>query len=146
MAAETLFAICNTLVLPQWLLLVVAPRWRWTKKLRDSYVIPLLLALVYAYLIITYMGSAQDGGFSTLLQVKNLFANDYLLLAGWIHYLAFDLFVGSYIARDAQKWDVSHLLVVPCLVLSFMLGPVGFLVYQLIKWFVAKKTMTYETA
>ncbi len=146
MTAETLFAICNILVLPQWLLLLVAPRWHWTQKLRDSYIVSLLLALVYAYLIIVYMGRAENGGFSTLAQVKNLFANDYLLLAGWIHYLAFDLFVGSWIARDAQKWTIPHLLNVPCLVFTFMLGPVGFLLYQSIKWFVAKKTVTYETA
>lgn len=146
MTADMLFAICNAVVLPQWILLLVAPRWRWTQKLRDSYSISLALALVYAYLIIAYMATVPDGGFATLKQVKNLFANEYLLLAGWIHYLAFDLFVGSWIARDAQKWAIHHFFIILCLLFTFMLGPVGFLVYQLIKKFVVKKSVSYEAA
>jgi hypothetical protein len=146
MSAELLFSLCNTLVLPQWLLLILAPRWRWTQKLRDSYIIPLVLALVYGYLILAHIGAAPDGGFSSLTGVKNLFANDFLLLAGWIHYLAFDLFVGSWIARDAQQQSVKNLLIIPCLLFAFMLGPVGFLLYQLIKRFVGKKLMAYENA
>jgi hypothetical protein len=146
MSAEVLFSLCSTLVLPQWLLLIVAPHWKWTWRLRDSYFIPLLLAIVYGYLIITHMGTAEDGGFSTLTQVKNLFANDFLLLAGWIHYLAFDLFVGSWIARDAQQKGINHLLTVPCLAFTFMLGPIGFLLYQVVKRFTIKKTASYENA
>jgi hypothetical protein len=133
MSVEVLFSVCNTLVLPQWLLLLFAPRWKWTQRLRDSYILPLLLAIIYGYLILTHIGTAENGGFSTLLQVKNLFANDFLLLAGWIHYLAFDLLVGSWMARDARQQGVNHFLVVPCLLFAFMLGPMGFLLYQVIK-------------
>jgi hypothetical protein len=146
MSAELLFSMCNTLLLPQWLLLIFAPRWRWTQRLRDSYLIPLLLAIVYGYLIVANIGSAENGGFATLQQVKNLFAHDYLLLAGWIHYLAFDLFVGSWIARDAQQKRINHFLVIPCLLFAFMLGPLGFLLYQLIKRFTVNKSVSYENA
>ena len=52
---------------------------------------------------------------------------------GWIHYLAFDLFIGSWEVRDSQRHDIHHLLVVPCLILTFWAGPAGLLVYLLIR-------------
>jgi multisubunit Na+/H+ antiporter MnhB subunit len=140
MSAETLFSICNTLVLPQWLLLIFAPRWIWTQRLIQSYVIPLLLALAYIFLLATHIHESPDGGFSSLAAVKNLFAADFLLLAGWIHYLAFDLVVGSWIVLDSQKTGLRHWLVVPCLIFTFMLGPFGFLLYQILKRVSAPKT------
>ncbi len=144
MSAQVLFSIASTLVLPQWLLLIFAPRWKWTQQLRDSHLIPLLLAVVYGYLIAAHIGDTPDGGFSSLTQVKNLFAHDFLLLAGWTHYLAFDLFVGSWIAGDARKKGIHHFMVIPCLFFAFMLGPVGFLLYQIIKLVVIKKSVSYE--
>lgn len=141
-----LFFVCNTLVLPQWLLLISAPHWKWTQKLSSSYVIPLLLALVYIFLLFTYVHQAPDGGFSTLAGVKNLFAVDFLLLAGWIHYLAFDLLVGSWIVTDSRKVGIKHWLVVPCLIFTFMLGPFGFLLYQVFKYIYSLKIIkSYES-
>ncbi len=142
MSAETLFSICSTLVLPQWLLLIFTPRWKWTQKLIASYAIPLLLAVVYIFLLITHINESPDGGFSTLAGVKNLFAADFLLLAGWIHYLAFDLVVGSWIVLDSQKRGINHWLVIPCLIFTFMLGPFGFLLYQICKHLFSSKTKT----
>ena len=69
------------------------------------------------------------GGFGTLASVKTLFGVDGLLLAGWIHYLAFDLFVGGWIVRDSQDHEISHVLVVPCLFFTLMTGPFGLLIY-----------------
>jgi hypothetical protein len=71
-----------------------------------------------------------EGGFSTLSGVASLFANPWLLLAGWVHYLAFDLLVGTWEARDARERGLPHLLLVPCLVLTFLLGPAGWLLYM----------------
>lgn len=70
-----------------------------------------------------------DGGFGALADVAGLFESPYLLLAGWVHFLAFDLFVGAWEVRDARRIGIAHLLVMPCLVLTFMLGPVGLLLY-----------------
>ena len=95
-------------------------------------VIPLVIAILYAYLIAAHWGERQ-GGFGTLDEVAALFSNRWLLLAGWIHYLAFDLFIGSWEVRDAQALGISHLIVIPCLVLTFMFGPVGLLLYFLIR-------------
>ena len=65
--------------------------------------------------------------------MATLFANPWLLLAGWIHYLAFDLFVGSWEVRDARERGIPHLLVVPCLVMTFLFGPAGWLLYALVR-------------
>lgn len=128
MTPEALFSLASTAVLPGWLLLVFAPRWRWTTRLVTGLVLPALLGLLYLYLILTRWAGAE-GGFGSLAEVRRLFDNPTLLLAGWVHYLAFDLFVGTWEVRDASKLGLPHLLVVPCLLLTFLFGPIGLLLY-----------------
>jgi len=140
MNAEKLFSICNTIALAGWILLVFAPRWRWTSRLVLAGVIPLLLAAVYLVLIVTTFGKAE-GGFGSLAEVMKLFTYPWVALGGWVHYLVFDLFVGSWEVRDAQTRGISHWLVVPCLLLTFLLGPIGFLLYHVIRRF-AKKDLS----
>jgi hypothetical protein len=132
MSPETLFSICNMSVLPGWLLLVFVPRWKWSARIIAGVIIPLLLALVYLYLVVAHFGESE-GGFGSLQLVSQLFRNPYALLAGWIHYLAFDLFIGSWEVRDAQRLGIHHLLVVPCLALTFLLGPIGLLLYFVLR-------------
>ncbi|MBA3440843.1 MAG: DUF4281 domain-containing protein [Pyrinomonadaceae bacterium] len=132
MNAEAIFSACNALALVGWLLLILLPRWTWTMRLVLSGIIPLLLAAVYLVLIILYFGRAE-GGFGSLAEVAQLFRQPFLLLAGWIHYLAFDLFVGGWETRDAQRLKVPHLVVVPCLVLTFLLGPIGLIAYYVVR-------------
>jgi len=131
MAAEQLFSICSFIVLPGWLLLVVAPRWRWTQRIA-ALILPLALAAVYLTLLIIHFHKGA-GGFGSLADVRKLFGNPYLLLAGWIHYLAFDLFIGSWQVRDSERMRIAHAYVVPCLLLTFLFGPVGLLTWFLIR-------------
>jgi hypothetical protein len=131
MAAGQIFSICNYVVLPGWLLLVVAPRWRWTQRV-TALALPLALAVVYLTLVILHFRES-GGGFGSLAQVSKLFENPYMLLAGWIHYLAFDLFTGSWLVRDSQRLRIAHAFVVPCLLLTFLFGPVGLLTWFLIR-------------
>jgi hypothetical protein len=126
-----IFSIAGDLVLPVWLLLIFAPRWRWTQRLA-AFVMPLLLAAVYAALIL-HGGRVQGGGFGSLAQVARLFTSQDLLLAGWIHYLAFDLFTGAWQSRDALRLGLSRWLVAPCLVLTFLFGPIGLALYLLLR-------------
>jgi hypothetical protein len=140
MGAESLFSVAGTLVLPGWLLLVFLPRWRPLTPLLTAVVIPALLAILYVGLIIVHLPAA-GGGFASLAEVRELFTNEYLLLAGWIHYLAFDLFIGSWEVRDAQRNGVPQLAVVPCLVLTFLLGPGGLLLYLLIRAGLTRRLM-----
>ena len=116
MDSEALFSAANMLVMPGWLLLVFLPRWRYTTGVITSVLLPAVLGVCYVGLFAANFRSQPDGfaAFNTLAGVKSLFQNDSLLLAGWIHYLAFDLFVGSWEVRDAQRLGIHHLLVIPC--------------------------------
>ena len=104
----------NSIALAGWLLLIFLPRWRWTATVVPLLAVPLLSA-VYAVLAAAAL-PGSEGGFSSLAGVRALFADPWVLLAGWTHYLAFDLFIGSWQVRDAQRRGVPHLLVVPALV------------------------------
>jgi hypothetical protein len=127
MTIDSVFAVCNLLAVAGWLPLILLPRARWTGVVAGR-VVPLVLAGVYVIVVgLNWAGHA--GGFSSLEGVAELFSNRWLLLAGWVHYLAFDLFVGTWEARDAAKREVPHLLVVPCLALTFLFGPAGLLCY-----------------
>lgn len=126
------FALANALVLPCWIALAVsAPSRRWTPALwrLTGVVVPLLLALAYAALWVVHRG---PGGYGSLAEVRQLFDRPGLLAAGWLHYLAFDLFVGTWIARRAAALAIPHGWVVPCLVLTFLFGPVGLLAFALL--------------
>lgn len=138
MGAEQVFSIASLIAMIGWIILAVAPRWVVTRKLIISGVIPLLLSVAYLILIVLFFGRAE-GGFDSLANVMKLFTNEWVVLAGWIHYLAFDLFVGAWETKDAQEKGISHWFVIPCLLLTFMLGPVGFLLYRILRFFLAKK-------
>ena len=130
MPLETIFSVCGALAMLGWLGLAVLPKNRWVVDIGARLVIPGLIGLIYLFLMATNIGSAPaDGGFGSLAQVKSLFTVDALLLGGWVHYLAFDLFVGSWEVIDSRDQKIPHLAVIPCLFLTFMAGPVGLLLY-----------------
>ncbi len=131
MTSETLFTICNAVALFGWLLLIGVPRWSWTIKVVRGGILPMLLAAVYLYLIVTSFGQ-MNGGFNSLAEVARLFGNERVLLAGWVHYLAFDLLVGSWEVDDASSRTIPHLLIMPCLGMTFLLGPIGYLMYRFV--------------
>lgn len=133
MKPETLFQACNTVAPVGWLLMAVAPRWSWTRKLVLSGLLPLLLGLVYLGIIVTKFGSSE-GDFGSLAGVTRLFENPYALTAGWIHYLSFDMFIGSWEVTDSQKHNIAHWKVIPCLVLTFLFGPIGLIGYFLVRF------------
>ena len=134
MSAEQLFSILNLTALAAWLPLVFTPRARWASTVVPV-VIPSLLAVVYVVFVAAAM-TQSDGGFSSLAGVRTLFDNDLGLLAGWTHYLAFDLFIGGWEVRDAQRRGIAHLFLVPALVLTFLVGPGGLLLYLALRRFV----------
>ncbi|MDP9422952.1 MAG: ABA4-like family protein [Pseudomonadota bacterium] len=95
--------------------------------------VPALLAIAYGLLIWTGFDEARGGGFGSIAEVRALFASDSALVAGWLHYLAFDLFVGSWIVADGIKWRIPVLLILPCLPLTFLFGPLGLLLFILLR-------------
>jgi hypothetical protein len=134
MTPERLFSILNLVAMAAWLPLLFLPRRRWATSVVPV-VMPALLAVVYVALVIVSLPWG-DGGFSSLAGVKALFDNPWGLLAGWTHYLAFDLFVGGWAVRDAQQRGIPHLVMVPVLLLTFLFGPGGLLLYLAIRTFV----------
>ena len=128
MSPEALFRVVSAAIVPGWLLLILAPRARITQRVVWSGLYSLVFAAVYLVLIVGFFPGAQ-GGFGSLAEVEELFRNPYLLLAGWIHYLAFDLFVGAWEARDAAGRGLPHALLIPCLILTFFFGPIGLLAH-----------------
>jgi hypothetical protein len=131
-APEQVFSIANLVAVVAWVALVILPGRRWVTDVVTSAAVPLLFAIVYVGIVATTIGRTP-GGFSTLGDVATLFSNPWVLLAGWIHYLAFDLLIGTWEARDAREHGVPHLLLVPCLVLTFMFGPAGWLAYRAVR-------------
>ena len=131
MTADQLFSILTLMTTAAWLPLICLPRVRWTATLLPL-LIPSLLAVVYAAVVAATFAQSQ-GGFSSLADVRALFDNPWMLLAGWTHYLAFDLFIGGWEVRDAQRRGIPHLFIVPALVLTFLFGPAGWLLYLMIR-------------
>lgn len=134
---ETLFSILNLMALLGWLVLFVFYPKIWVYSLLFSGLIT-VLALTYIFFIIEGFGEG-DGGFGSLAEVATLFQQEEALLAGWIHYLAFDLFVGMWITKDAWDRGINRWLILPCLAFTFMLGPVGLLTYLVLRIFKTKK-------
>lgn len=130
MAPEVIFKYANMLALAGWVILIFLPR-RWQALFWvPQFWIPGFLALGYSGLILANFGTTE-GGFGSISEVRALFASDALLTAGWIHYLAFDLFIGAWIARRADEAGVHRLIQAPILVATFMFGPLGLLLFFL---------------
>lgn len=133
---EAVFSITSTGAMIAWVALIAA---RFIPSLRRwvdpavSYVVPALLSAAYGVFLIGYWGQSEGGGFASLSSVSALFAVPEVLLAGWIHYLAFDLFVGGWIARTGSAAGISPLLLTPILLATFLAGPVGYLTYVLLR-------------
>jgi hypothetical protein len=149
MSDEQLFYLANYSVMPAWLLLAVAPRWEWTQRLVHSALYPALLGVAYtAGFLLAGPGSSGAGENASAMSLAGIsaaFANPRTLLVGWVHYLVFDLFVGAWEARDAQRRGVPHLLLIPCLFLTFMAGPMGLLLYLAIRTARARTTSLAES-
>ena len=131
MELEQIFSMASVLAMIGWLILAILPR-QPIAQIVSGVIIPLVLSIGYLFLIVQNLRGAE-GGFGSLAHVAALFLKPELLLAGWIHYLAFDLFIGAWETRDAQRHGIPHLVVIPCLLMTFMLGPIGLLFYFAIR-------------
>lgn len=141
LSPESLFSLSSTSVLIGWLALLFSPFAPiWSNRIAGV-AVPLVLSLFYCALILVYW-SGSVGGFDTLTNVKLLFTQDEIVLAGWVHYLAFDLFVGAWIVRKARAKGISFWFVLPCLPATFLFGPIGYLLFNIIQLSLAKISNT----
>ncbi len=126
----------NLFALPGWIILIFLPR-RWPSLLQfPEMVVPLVFGFIYGGVMLALFGRV-DGGFGSFADIKTLFQSDYMLAAGWIHYLAFDLFVGTWIAKRSDEIGLSRLIQAPILGLTFMFGPAGYALFVLTRWAVS---------
>lgn len=146
MTPEGVFSVANFTALAGWAVLIAGILFN-NALLRDliaGRLVPSLLAVAYTVLILLNWAGSQ-GGFSSLADVASLFANPWLLLAGWVHYLAFDLAIGALIARKTFDEGLPRLILVPILPLTFLFGPIGWLVFEVVR-LVAPKLQRKATA
>lgn len=133
MTPETVFQIAQPLALVGWLLLMLAPLVPIFADRVAGYGIPILLALVYIAMMVVHLPDSE-GGFTSLPEVMKLFTVPGLVMAGWLHYLAFDLFIGGWEVRTARREGIAHWMVLPCLALTLLAGPIGLLLFLALRY------------
>jgi len=136
---SNLYKLVNAVAAIGWVILIFLPNW----NLADSAIkngIVVGLSVFYIYILFIRKDIKNEvypkGNFTSLEGVINLFKNPRNLLAGWVHYLAFDLMLGIFIKTQANEIGMSHFLQIPCFILTFMLGPVGYLLFVILQLFV----------
>ncbi|HTH32315.1 MAG TPA: ABA4-like family protein [Lacibacter sp.] len=139
MSPDSIFQLCSTIALVAWLILLIASPFLPSVDKFLIGVVIILFAIVYAWLIFQSFTFGDIEKFNTLDGVMQFFTNKTAVAAGWVHYLAFDLMTGIWIKKNAQKHGISHWVLIPCLFFTFMLGPVGLLLYLIIRLFYTKQ-------
>ena len=128
MPFETAFSFAGVTAMVGWVLLLASPLIPKCSDRIAGTILPIVLSLGYVVLLL--LPSDEGGGFGSLAAVRELFSQDQALLAGWVHFLAFDLFIGAWACRTARREGVSFWFVVPCLPLIFLFGPAGLVAFQ----------------
>ncbi len=128
---DVVFVVCNAIALFGWVVLVGFPRARLAERVADTMAPSLAIALVYtALVVVTLVVGGSDGHFFSLDGVRRLFDDRTVLTSAWIHYLAFDLALGCWMWRRARELGLSHARLVPCLLATAWVGPVGFVAFK----------------
>lgn len=132
MSWPAVFAATNGLSLAAWAILIVGPRGPRTAAV-ILYVGVGLLCLAYTVMFAAQIESVFQGDLTGIEGIRTLFAQDGGLVLGWTHYLAFDLFIGQWIAKDADQKTFSRLAQAPVLLLTLLAGPIGLLAWLIIR-------------
>ena len=146
---ENIYLWANFGVLPFWLLLIIMPNSKITQLFVNSIVLPLILSTVYVYIIYqtTLLDESMFDIFKLYLSLDNLytvFATESFLLAFWIHFLVLNLFLGSWVSRDGVKYNMSRKFVAIPLILIYLTGPFGLVLYWLLRIFYAKRLSFHD--
>ena len=130
---EQFFGYAGQAAMLGWIILIFLPRrWDWLTAI-PRFIIPLGLSLLYAGLAMAYFSTVEGGGYGSLEEVAALLGKKEMLLAGWVHYLAFDLFIGGWIAVEADKVGINRIIQAPILVATFMFGPLGLATFLIMR-------------
>ena len=146
---EMIFIWLNIGVIPFWLVLIVFPQSNICKYIVSSIFPILVFSAIYTYLIVLFFKSGYNfidnfDLYKGLANLNELMSDNSFLITFWIHFLAINLFCGSWIVRDSQKYAIPKFLIFAPLIFTYFIGPLGLSVYWLIKIFYAKKISLYE--
>ena len=129
-----LFSLTFAVAAPFWALMILLPRWSWTRRIVASPLIVLPPVLIYALLVIPALGDVLPAVASpTLDGVRTLLGTATGAAAAWAHFIAFDLFAGRWAWLDSRQRGVPAPVMSPVLVLTVLLGPLGLLAYLLVR-------------
>lgn len=134
---ETLFGLSSQGALPFWALMILLPRWRWTQRIIGSPWIAIIPALVYLALVVPRLGAVMAVVSQPMPSVAAFLGTPEGATIAWAHFLAFDLLIGRWIYLDSQERGISAWFVSPLLYLVLMVGPVGFVLYLILRSVVA---------
>ena len=146
---EAIYLWINFGILPFWLMLIIIPNSKFTTFFVNSVILPLILSTAYIYVVYQaiLLEEAILDIFKISLSLENLytiFATESFLLIFWLHFLALNLFLGSWISRDGIKHNMSRSLVFLPLVLVYFTGPLGLVLYWVIRVFYAKRLSFHD--
>ena len=146
---EMIYLWLNIGVLPFWFLLIFFPQTKICKIFTTSIFPIFILSMIYCYLIYTIFKNGYNflDNFNLYLDIKNLvalFSDSSFLILFWIHFLAINLFCGSWIVNDYQKFNISKFLIFTPLIITYFIGPLGIFLYWIIKIFYAKRISLYD--
>jgi len=141
---ENIYLWVNFGIVPFWMMLIIAPNSRVTQIFINSVILPLILSIAYVYLFYQaiLLGEPFSDIFKSYLSLDNLyatFATESFLLVFWIHFVALNLFLGSWVSRDAVKYNMTRGLVFVPLILIYFTGPIGLILYWMFRIFYSKK-------
>ena len=146
---ENIYFWSNLSLIPFWLMLLIVPNSRFTQFFVNSIILPLILSTAYVYVI--YQTILLDetifDTFKLYLSLDSLytiFATESFLLIFWLHFLALNLFLGSWISKDGIKYNMSRSLVAVPLFLVYFTGPLGLVLFWLIRVFYAKRLSFHD--
>ena len=141
---ENIYLWTNFGILPFWLMLIIIPNSKFTQFFVNSIILPLILTTIYVYII--YQAILLDEPISEIIKIYlsldnlyTVFATESFLLVFWLHFLTLNLFLGSWISRDGVKYNMSRRLLFTPLILVYFTGPVGLVLYWIIRVFYAKR-------
>lgn len=147
MSADTLFSFSSLLVMPFWLLLIFLPRWRITQRVMAGPWTAVPAALLYAVLVLPrFVGIFTAVLNPTLAGITGFLSDPTNATIAWAHFLAFDLFVGRWVYLDGRSRNISPWFISPTLFLVLMLGPIGFLLYLVVRTAVARQSQPAVSA
>ncbi|KPM49149.1 ABA4-like family protein [Jiulongibacter sediminis] len=138
MSPDQIFQLVNTIALLSWIILLLFPFKEWSKKLLLGIIIS-GFALLYGFLAFTHFSVDTFESFGELSQLAQLNADPMNVVIGWIHYLAFDLLAGLYITKNAEELGLNRYLLIPCQLFTFIMGPLGVLLYLILRFAYTKK-------